>query len=127
MREKATGIKMLHGATLPLSYACLTSTAQFHDHPELLLDHKRCVVPHHILMLALAHSLDLFLKHHNNQTDFTSLYLRIHITPLGRYRHIRKVCTIVYTHVCITITVLVINQTCIICKRITHSDVFTLT
>lgn len=39
-----------------------TSATKLHDDPEFFFDDKRCVVPHHILMLTLAHSLNLFLK-----------------------------------------------------------------
>lgn len=40
----------------------LTSATKLHDDPEFFFDDKGCVVPHHILMLTLAHSLNLFLK-----------------------------------------------------------------
>lgn len=46
----------------PMQGKTLTSATKLHDDPEFFFDDKRCVVPHHILMLTLAHSLNLFLK-----------------------------------------------------------------
>lgn len=62
-KAHSSPVKHAPSAMVLIILLWLTSTAQFHDHPELLLDDKRCVVPYHILVLALAHSLDLFLKH----------------------------------------------------------------
>lgn len=46
----------------PMQGKTLTSATKLHDDPEFFFDDKRCVVPHHILVLTLAHSLNLFLK-----------------------------------------------------------------
>jgi len=40
-----------------------TNGAEFHDHPQFFAYNKRRVISHHILVAALAHCLDFFLKH----------------------------------------------------------------
>ena len=55
-----------HCATAALSLVQMarirTSTAQSHHNPQLLLHYEWCEVCHHIVVIALAHGLDLFLQ-----------------------------------------------------------------
>lgn len=40
----------------------LTSTEQLHHQPQFILHHKGGIIRHNVAMVALAHSLDLFLQ-----------------------------------------------------------------
>lgn len=47
----------------------LTSTEQLHHQPQFILHHKGGIIRHNVAMVALAHSLDLFLQKDNKTWD----------------------------------------------------------
>lgn len=69
MYDKETSVIVkvkIKAKSINLEAKSLTATEQLHHQPQFILHHKGGIIRHNVGMVALAHSLDLFLQREEN-------------------------------------------------------------